>query len=88
MTLPALDPDDFPTRAELARADADPPVPPARRNGHTAVIRYLNPPEPVVHLAFDGDTTLCGQPWEWRVQASPHPTCEACMAGSIGDDAA
>jgi hypothetical protein len=82
-----LDPDAIPTRAELDRDDAEPPVPPARRNGHTVVLRYLNPPEPIVHLQFDGHTTLCGQPWEWRVQTSPHPTCEACMAG-VGGDAA
>jgi hypothetical protein len=76
--LPVTDPDDITTRAQLAREDAEPPVPPMRRNGHTVVLRYLSHPEPVVHLAFDGETTLCGQPWEWRVQSTGKPTCEEC----------
>jgi hypothetical protein len=88
VTLHHLDPDDIPTRAELARDNAEPPAPPARRNGHTVVERCaLLGPEPIVHLAFDGDTTLCGQPWEWRVQSSGHPTCEQCMARVDGDAA-
>jgi hypothetical protein len=77
-TFPHIDPEDIPTRAELAREDVEPPVPPMRRNGHTVVVRYLPHPEPVVHLADDGKWTLCGQPWEWRVQSTGKPTCEEC----------
>ncbi len=83
--IPALDPDDRPTRAELDRDEhdaarnADRPL---TRHGHRVVgrLRY----EPVDHLAFDSTTTLCGQPFETtlvrvgaRVQRA---LCEACSA--------
>jgi hypothetical protein len=73
------DPDPHPTRAELARDDAAPPEPVARRNGHTAVTRYVEPPERRVHLAFDGTTTMCGAPYEFRVVRCSHPTCPECV---------
>jgi hypothetical protein len=83
--LPQIDPEDIPTRAQLARENAEPPIPVARRNGHMAVARYVSPPEPLVHLAGDGYTTLCGLPWEMRVATSPWPTCAACI-GRVDDD--
>ena len=71
--------DPRPTRAELARDDAAPPLPPEKRQGYPAVTRYVMPPEPLVHLASDGATTLCGLPWEHRVISSGNPTCEDCV---------
>lgn len=73
------DDDPPPTRGELAREDAEPPLPQERRDGHPVVSRYVAPPEPIVHLGFDGTTTLCGQPWQTRVVRSPRPTCEDCL---------
>lgn len=80
------DPDDpRPTLAQLQREDADPPDEPLRRNGHLTVARYVQPPEPIVHLASDGVTTLCGEVWELRVVRTPHPTCSECVK-EAGDE--
>ena len=74
--------EDWPTLAECDRDEWDaanlPPERPLTRNGHRVVgfLRW----EPVDHLAFDGVTTMCGQPYGTTVVRSSRPVCGDCDA--------